>query len=117
MWNFIIGAMFGGMCGVGIVCLTVIGKQADEDMEHIEKKKETSSKKNKKKQNVQSDKQKREAQIRSFCGQHFKKKNYLEHKEELVQAILKGKSRMQINNNLMKIFPSETVAFLRQFSH
>jgi hypothetical protein len=43
MWNFIIGAMFGGMCGVGIVCLTVIGKQADEDMEHIEKKKETSA--------------------------------------------------------------------------
>ena len=42
-WNFIIGAMFGGMCGVGIVCLTVIGKQADEDMEHIEKKKETSA--------------------------------------------------------------------------
>ena len=41
MWNFIIGAMFGGMCGVGIVCLTVIGKRADEDMEHIEKKKET----------------------------------------------------------------------------
>ena len=77
-----------------------------------EKKKETSSKKNKKKQNVQSDKQKREAQIRSFCGQHFKKKNYLEHKEELVQAILKGKSRMQINNNLMKIFPSETVAVI-----
>ena len=43
MWNFIIGAMFGGMSGVGIVCLTVIGKQADEDMEHIEKKKETSA--------------------------------------------------------------------------
>ena len=43
MWNFIIGAMFGGMCGVGIVCLTVIGKRADEDMEHIEKKKETSA--------------------------------------------------------------------------
>ena len=43
MWNFIRGAMFGGMCGVGIVCLTVIGKRADEDMEHIEKKKETSA--------------------------------------------------------------------------
>ena len=43
MWNFIIGAMFGGMGGVGIVCLTVIGKRADEDMEHIEKKKETSA--------------------------------------------------------------------------
>ena len=24
MWNFIIGAMFGGMCGVGIVCLACI---------------------------------------------------------------------------------------------
>ena len=38
MWNFIMGALLGGMCGVGIVCLAVTGKQADEDMEHIEKK-------------------------------------------------------------------------------
>lgn len=75
-----------------------------------EKQKRTSYKRPKKKQSAQSEKQKREAQIRSFCGQHFKKKKYLEHKEELVQAILQGKSRMEINNNLMKIFPNETVS-------
>ena len=43
MWNFIIGALLGGMCGVGIVCLTVTGKRADKDMEYIEGKREETS--------------------------------------------------------------------------
>ena len=43
MWDFIIGALFGGICGVGIVCLTVTGKRADEDMEYIEEKKKEDS--------------------------------------------------------------------------
>ncbi len=46
----------------------------------------------------------REAQIRSFFGQHFSDKKYKKHKEEIIQAVLKAKSKQQVNNNLMKIY-------------
>lgn len=55
-------------------------------------------------------KKKREAQIRSFFGQHFKEKNYIEHKEEIIKIVLEAKSKQQVNNNLMKIYSNETVS-------
>ncbi|MBQ7990348.1 MAG: hypothetical protein IJ251_04790 [Oscillospiraceae bacterium] len=50
---------------------------------------------------------KREAQIRSFFGQHFKEMKYKQKKEIIIQAILKSKTKQQVNNALMKSFSSE----------
>ena len=50
---------------------------------------------------------KRESQIRSFFGQHFKEKEYKQKKEIIIQAIIKSKTKQQINNALMKSFASE----------
>ena len=47
---------------------------------------------------------KREAQIRSFFGQHFKKKVYVDKKEEIINIILKAKTRQQVNNALLKLY-------------
>lgn len=47
---------------------------------------------------------KREMQVRSFFGQHFKKKIYTENKEEIIKIIINAKARQQINNNLMKLY-------------
>lgn len=63
-----------------------------------------------KKASAQSEKEKREAQVRSFFGQHFKKKEYKDHKEDIIQAVLKGETKQQINNKLMKFYPNETVS-------
>lgn len=52
---------------------------------------------------------KRESQVRSFFGQHFKKKIYVEHKEEIVSIILNGKTKQQINNGLLKIYSDGNV--------
>ncbi|MCM1237400.1 MAG: PIN domain-containing protein [Ruminococcus flavefaciens] len=52
---------------------------------------------------------KREAQVRSFFGQHFKKKVYLDRKEEIIEVILHAKSRQQINNGLFKIYSDGSV--------
>lgn len=52
---------------------------------------------------------KREAQVRTFFGQHFKKQVYRDKKEEIIQAVLKSKTKQQVNNNLMKIFDNEEV--------
>lgn len=52
---------------------------------------------------------KRESQIRSFFGKHFKKKIYVEKKEEIILSVLEAKTRQQVNNNLMKFFKSEEV--------
>lgn len=49
-------------------------------------------------------KEKREAQVRSFFNKHFKKKVYVNKKEEIIQAVLKSKTKMEINNKLMKLF-------------
>ena len=65
----------------------------------------------KKKPNSTSNKKtkldKREAQVRSFFGQHFKEKKYNQKKEVIIQAILKSKTKLQVNNALMKSFGSE----------
>lgn len=52
---------------------------------------------------------KREAQVRSFFGQHFKKKTYTDNKEELIEIIVKAKSKQQINNELMKMYGDGSV--------
>lgn len=52
---------------------------------------------------------KRESQIRSFFGKHFKKKIYVEKKEEIILSVLEANTRQQVNNNLMKFFKSEEV--------
>lgn len=39
---------------------------------------------------------KREAQVRSFFGQHFKEKKYKQKKEIIIQAILKSKTKQQV---------------------
>lgn len=47
---------------------------------------------------------KREAQIRSLYGQHFKKKVYVENKEATINILLKAKTRQAVNNELLKLY-------------
>lgn len=54
-------------------------------------------------------KTKRESQVRSFFGQHFKKKIYIDKKEEIIRIILNAKTKQQINNNLMKLYADGNV--------
>ena len=57
---------------------------------------------------------KREAQIRSFFGRHFKKKIYIDKKEEIIQSVLEAETKQQVNNNLMQFFRSEEVKIIYQ---
>ena len=52
---------------------------------------------------------KMEAEMRSFFGKHFKKQMYREKKEEIIKAVAVSRTKLQVNNNLMKIFESEEV--------
>lgn len=52
---------------------------------------------------------KRESQIRSFFGQHFRKKIYIDNKEEIIRIILNAKTKQQINNDLMKLYTNGNV--------
>ena len=52
---------------------------------------------------------KRESQVRSFFGQHFKKKIYVDCKEEIIQIILKSETKQQVNNGLLKLYSDGTV--------
>lgn len=47
---------------------------------------------------------KKEEQIRSFFGQHFKEPEYTKHKEQIIQVLLDGKTKQQVHNGLMKIY-------------
>ena len=47
---------------------------------------------------------KRESQVRSFLGQHFKKKIYVDKKEKIIQIILRATTRQQVNNELLKLY-------------
>ena len=47
---------------------------------------------------------KRESQVRSFFGQHFKEKIYTDNKEEIIGIIINAKTKQQINNGLMKLY-------------
>lgn len=53
------------------------------------------------------DPDKREAQVRSFFGQHFKEKKYKQKKEIIIQTVLKSETKQQVNNALMKSFGSK----------
>lgn len=48
---------------------------------------------------------KREARVRTFFGQHFKKKLYTDCKNQIIEIILNAKTKQQVNNNLMKLYP------------
>ncbi len=52
---------------------------------------------------------KREQQVRSFFGKHFKKKLYVERKEEIIKTILEADTKQQVNNGLMKLYSEGTV--------
>lgn len=52
---------------------------------------------------------KRESQVRSFFGQHFKKKIYIDNKEEIIGIIVNAKSKQQINIKLLKLFADGNV--------
>lgn len=77
------------------------GSEKNTDTQNLQKKKITS-------QNVSN--AKLEAQLRSFFGRHFKKKIYLDKKEEIIQAVLKSKTKLQVNNALMKHFEGKEVS-------
>ena len=56
--------------------------------------------------------EKLEAELRSFFGKHFKKQIYKEKKEEIIKAVATSHSKVQVNNNLMKLFGSEEVRII-----
>ena len=58
----------------------------------------------------QSDK--REAQVRSFFGKHFKAEKYKQKKEQIIQAVLTSKTKQQVNRALQKIFPNGEVSVI-----
>lgn len=53
---------------------------------------------------TQSKKAKREAQIRSLYGRHFRKKIYVENKEETIDILLNAETRQAVNNELLKLY-------------
>lgn len=67
----------------------------------------TSKEKNSSTADKQTKPDKRESQVRSFFGQHFKEKKYKQKKEIIIQIILKSNTKQQVNNTLMKSFGSE----------
>lgn len=52
---------------------------------------------------------KRETQVRSFFGQHFRKKIYVDNKEEIIRIIINAQTKQQINNDLMKLYSDGNV--------
>ena len=52
---------------------------------------------------------KREAQVRSFFGQHFKKKIHVDNKEEIISILLNAQTRQQVNNGLLKLYSDGNV--------
>ncbi len=52
---------------------------------------------------------KRESQVRSFFGQHFREKVYVDKKEEIIRIILNAQSRQQVNNCLLKLYSDGNV--------
>lgn len=52
---------------------------------------------------------KRESQVRSFFGQHFKKKIYVDNKEEIIRIILDATNRQQVNNGLLKLYGDNNI--------
>ena len=76
------------------------------------KKESTPKKKSASTQKKKTKPDKREAQVRSFFGQHFKDKKYKQNKEIIIQTVLKSKTKQQVNNALMKSFGSEETGLI-----
>ena len=51
-----------------------------------------------------SKKAKREVQIRSLYGRHFRKKVYVENKEDTIDILLNAETRQAVNNELLKLY-------------
>lgn len=51
----------------------------------------------------------REKEVQSFVDANFQGKKYKTCKEDIVKAVLDAKTRSQVNNNLVKIFPSSEI--------
>ena len=56
-----------------------------------------------------ADDRKREMQVRTFFGQHFKEKKYKEKKEQIITALLESKNKVQLNNSLSKLYEGAVV--------
>lgn len=54
-------------------------------------------------------KEKREAQVRSHFGRRFKAKKYTDNKESIIQAVIKAKSKNQLEKELHKLFSEKDV--------
>lgn len=61
-----------------------------------------------------SKEKKRENQVRTFFGQHFKEKTYKDNKEQIISAILESNNKSALNNRLQKIFPGTEVKKILQ---
>ena len=51
----------------------------------------------------------REETVRNYIDAHFQGKKYKNCKDDMVKAVLNAKSRVQVNNNLVKIFPGSEI--------
>ncbi len=56
-----------------------------------------------------ADDRKRELQVRTFFGQHFKDRKYKEKKEQIIAAILGSQNKVQLNNSLSKLYEGAVV--------
>lgn len=52
---------------------------------------------------------KRESQVRSFWGQYFREKLYVDKKEEIISIILSAQTRQQVNNCLLQLYSDGNV--------
>lgn len=86
----------------------IVGATKNEKKTKVKEKAEI--KKKQSKTNKIVSKEKREAQVRSFFGRYLKKQIYIDKKEEIIQAVLKAKTKQQVNNNLMKYFSNKEVS-------
>ncbi len=55
---------------------------------------------------------KKESLVRSFYGQHFRKQFYKDHKEEIINMVLKSKTKRQLKDKLYSKFPIKEAAVI-----
>lgn len=82
--------------------------------EKTESKENNTNNTQKKQSSKNVSREKREAQVRLFFDKYFTEKKYLDRKEVIIQAVLKSKTKMQINNKLMKHFAGKDVSTIYQ---
>ena len=59
-------------------------------------------------------KSKEELQLRTFFGQNFKEKKFKDKKEQIIAAVLKSKTKTQLNMKFTKIFSGEDIKIIFQ---